>query len=397
VLVAIVGLTVAILVLSGVATLVGALVGLLILIPSLWLAEQMGRLERHRIEALLDVRIDPPTAVTDGPSWRRLVLDRQRWRCAAYFALQSMWGLTVGVVVTVVLASLVLYLVVPLVPGLVPGDGLRLAWFWTVAPGAGVWLVWGVAVVLGIAAPLVAPLLTSLDVHLARWLLGDDPQRRIAELSAKVDTLVESREATVDSVEAERRRIERDLHDGPQQRLVAIAMDLGMAREALAKDPETARALLDQAHSASKEAIVEIRHVARGIAPPILTDRGLDAAVSALAARAPVPVRVEVADVGRLDPTIEAIAYFCVSEALTNVAKHSGATSALVSVRRDDAGLEATISDDGVGGADPMEGTGLTGLRQRVTAVGGSLIVESPIGGPTVIRAVLPDRRGRVT
>ncbi|MEJ2579026.1 MAG: sensor histidine kinase [Kineosporiaceae bacterium] len=194
----------------------------------------------------------------------------------------------------------------------------------------------------------------------------------------------------MDSVELERRRIERDLHDGPQQRLVAIAMDLGMARERLHRDPDDVGELLDKAHAAAKEAIVEMRQVARGIHPPVLTDRGLDAALSALAARSPVPVDVHVGVGTRPSATVEAIAYFCVSEALTNVAKHSGATRATVEVTGSAGWLTVTVSDDGRGGADPGRGTGLVGLRDRVAAVDGTLAVSSPRGGPTVLTITLP-------
>lgn len=250
------------------------------------------------------------------------------------------------------------------------------------------------AVVLLLVAPLLATGVTSVDRSLARTLLGTDPEEEIAQLAERVDSLTETREATVDSVEAERRRIERDLHDGPQQRLVAIAMDLGMARDRFTTDPEAARELLDKAHAASKEAIVEMRQVARGIVPPILADRGLDAAVSALAARSPVPVSVAVDEaVGRLEPSIEAIAYFCVSELLTNVAKHARAGHATVRLTRtDDGRVVVEVVDDGVGGADPTRGTGLIGLRQRVSAVDGTLEVSSPAGGPTRAVVALPLR-----
>ena len=187
----------------------------------------------------------------------------------------------------------------------------------------------------------------------------------------------------VDAAEAERRRIERDLHDGAQQRLVALAMDLGMAKEKLASDPEAAAALLDEAHAESKQALVELRDLARGIHPAVLTDRGLGPALSAVAARCPVPVAVSV-DIGeRPDTTIEGIAYFVVSEALTNVARHSGATRASVSVTRRGDRLVIDVSDNGHGGADPELGTGIAGLRARVEGVDGWLFVSSPPGGPT--------------
>jgi signal transduction histidine kinase len=167
-------------------------------------------------------------------------------------------------------------------------------------------------------------------------------------------------------------------------------MDLGMARERLSRDPDGARELLDKAHAASKEAITEMRQVARGIHPPVLTDRGLDAALSALAARSPVPVEVHVDVPMRPSPTVEAIAYFCVSEALTNVAKHSRATAARVDVRNAGDRLEVHVSDNGIGGADEAGGTGLHGLSDRVRAVDGSIEVTSPPGGPTVIVVSLP-------
>jgi signal transduction histidine kinase len=240
--------------------------------------------------------------------------------------------------------------------------------------------------------PLVARGLVGVDLMLVRWLLGPSHTEELSVLSERVQTLTVTREATVDSVELERRRIERDLHDGPQQRLVSIAMELGMARSKLEKDPQAVREMLDRAHSSSKEAITEMRQVARGIHPPVLTDRGLDAALSALAARSPIPVTVSVSLDPRPTPTIEAIAYFCVSEALTNVAKHSRASAALVEVVRDDAGLLVTVTDDGVGGVDPARGTGLIGLGDRVRAVDGRLEVTSPAGGPTVLTIVLPER-----
>jgi signal transduction histidine kinase len=187
----------------------------------------------------------------------------------------------------------------------------------------------------------------------------------------------------------ERRRIERDLHDGAQQRLVALAMDLGMAREKLASQPEAARALIDEAHDGAKRALAELRNLARGIHPAVLTDRGLDAAISALAARSPVPVEVDVQLHGRPPAAVESTAYFVVAEALANVAKHAAATHAEVRVIRKDEWLLVEVCDDSVGGADPAGG-GLAGLADRVAAVDGRLAVASPQGGPTVVRAELP-------
>ena len=174
------------------------------------------------------------------------------------------------------------------------------------------------------------------------------PTTHEQQQAQQIAQLTASRRAIADAYEVERARIERDLHDGPQQRMVSIAMTLGMAKEAIHRDPDAAAQLVDEAHRSAKEAIVEMRHVARGIVPPILADRGLEAALPALAARAAVPVSVEVRDVGRLDPTTEAIAYFVVSEALTNVAKHSGAQHDEVVVTADGEQLTATVTDDGL-------------------------------------------------
>jgi signal transduction histidine kinase len=167
-------------------------------------------------------------------------------------------------------------------------------------------------------------------------------------------------------------------------------MDLGMAREKFSRDPEQARALLDEAHDEAKRALPELRNLARGIHPAVLTDRGLDAAISALAARSSAPVDVSVELGRRPPPTVESAAYFVVAEALVNVAKHAAATHAAVRVRERDRRLVIEVTDDGLGGATPRAGSGLAGLADRVTAVDGSFEVSSPPGGPTVIRAELP-------
>jgi signal transduction histidine kinase len=190
--------------------------------------------------------------------------------------------------------------------------------------------------------------------------------------------------------DAERRRIERDLHDGAQQRLVSLAMNLGLARAGLTHLPEDARQVIAEAHDEAKEALAELRHLVRGLHPVILEDRGLDAALSGLAARSPVPVQLDVHIPERVPPTVEAVAYFVVSEALANTAKHAGAGHAGVSARRDGDVLWVMVTDDGMGGADPSRGTGLAGLAQRARSVDGTLSISSPAGGPTTITAELP-------
>jgi len=246
------------------------------------------------------------------------------------------------------------------------------------------------SVVIGLLLLLAAAPLTrglaAADAAFARLLLSPP-----SDLAARVTELEISRERVVDAAEAERRRIERDLHDGAQQRLVALAMELGRAKAKLADDVDAARELVDQAHAEAKAALTELRDLVRGVHPPVLTDRGLDAALSGLAARCPVPVNVQVSPHVRPKPAVEAVAYFVVAEALTNIAKHSRASQATVVVEGHGypGTLHIVITDDGIGGADPR-GAGLRGLADRVSGVDGKLSVESPSGGPTIISAMLP-------
>jgi signal transduction histidine kinase len=188
------------------------------------------------------------------------------------------------------------------------------------------------------------------------------------------------------------RRLERDIHDGPQQRLVRLAMDLGRAQQQWDTDPEAARRITAEALVQTQETLNELRALSRGIAPPILTDRGLPAALAALAARSTVEVELEAVDVGRLHPALENTAYFVVAEALTNVAKHSGASRRRVGVERLGDRLMVIVTDDGIGGANVAKGHGLAGLADRAHAAGGTLAVYSPEGGPTTVTAELPWR-----
>jgi signal transduction histidine kinase len=204
-----------------------------------------------------------------------------------------------------------------------------------------------------------------------------------------VDVLEATRSGAVDAQDAELRRIERDLHDGAQARLVALGMSLGLAEQKLASDPEGAQQLVAEARVGVGEALQELRDLARGIHPPVLADRGLGAALAALADRSALPVTVSVHLEERLPPAVESAAYFVVAEAIANAAKHSGASRIAVEVSRRGDVLEVGIEDDGAGGADPAGG-GLTGLRRRVEALDGTLAVTSPRGGPTTVRAELP-------
>jgi signal transduction histidine kinase len=251
-------------------------------------------------------------------------------------------------------------------------------------------------VALILVAPIVARGAVAVDRAAGRVLLGPTKAQR---LSQRVDDLSRSRAEVVEATDAERRRIERDLHDGPQQRLVSLAMNLGMAREQLTDASPPIRAALESAHDEALAALTELRQFVRELHPAVLNDRGLDAALSGIAARAPLPVKLAVDIPVRCSPTVEAVAYFVVSEALTNVAKHAQATRADVTVERIGDQLFVSVIDDGRGGARISDGglsdgsdggTGLRGLGRRAAAVDGTLAIHSPHGGPTAITVVLP-------
>jgi signal transduction histidine kinase len=221
-------------------------------------------------------------------------------------------------------------------------------------------------------------------------LLGPSRAQRLQE---RVDQLAVSRTDLIEAVDAERRRIERDLHDGTQQRLVSLAVNLGLALATRPDLPGEAREVIAKAHLEAKEAIAELDDLVRGLHPAVLEDRGLDAALSGLAARTPLPVRLRVDLEARVAPTVESVAYFVISEALTNATKHANAMRAEVVVRQVGEVLRVRVTDDGLGGADAAAGTGLTGLAKRVGSLDGVFHVSSPVGGPTTITAELPCAR----
>jgi signal transduction histidine kinase len=262
-------------------------------------------------------------------------------------------------------------------------SSLRFSASWTVTD-AGLTTA-GLALLLMV--PWAVAWLARIDERAARALLGPN---RADVLERRVEDLAESRAGVVDAADAERRRIERDLHDGAQQRLVSLAVNLGLARRTLKDVPPEAMQVIAEAHEEAQAAIAELRDLVRGLHPVVLEDRGLDAALSGIAARAPVPVRLTVDLPHRLEPTVEAVAYFTASEALANVAKHARASRVDLSVRQDSGRVRIVITDDGVGGADPSRGTGLIGLRKRAASVDGTLAITSPVGGPTTITVELP-------
>jgi signal transduction histidine kinase len=254
---------------------------------------------------------------------------------------------------------------------------------WATALGAGSLQL----VVLGAAAWWVLPVLARLHARLCLAVPVQSAQERLTE---RVDVLTRTRVGVVDAHGAELQRIERDLHDGTQARLVAIAMQVGLARESLADNPDTVATLLRQAHETAEEAMVELRTVLQTIYPPILADRGLDGALAALAARSSVPVHIELADLGALPAAAEAVAYFVIAEALTNVAKHAAATRATLRVERARDVLSIEVTDDGRGGAEEAHGTGIAGMRRRIAALDGAVRLDSPPGGPTILTVQVP-------
>lgn len=254
------------------------------------------------------------------------------------------------------------------------------------------WLLAIVAVIAAIAILIFAP---AMDAAIDRWLLSPSST---AALEYQVNALADARQGAVSSAQTERHRIERDLHDSVQPRLVSLAMTIGLAQTKLDSDLPAAKALITEAHDDAKSALVELRNVVRGIAPTILSDRGLDAALSSVVQRAEnsgVPTTLHIELPRRLPDEVESVAYFVVAEALTNIAKHAGASQAVVTVRLDDEAnvLHVSVFDDGRGGAVVDAGenaTGLRGLDERVRAAGGTFGVSSPATGPTIVTAVLP-------
>ena len=256
-------------------------------------------------------------------------------------------------------------------------------------------LAWLLAVLALIVAGAILVFAPALDAMIDRWLLSPSPT---AELKHQVHALADARQGAVTSAQTERHRIERDLHDSVQPRLVSLAMTIGLAQTKLDTDPPAAKALIAEAHDDAKAALVELRNVVRGIAPTILSDRGLDAALSSVVQRAEtsgVPTTLNLHLPRRLPEETESVAYFVVAEALTNVAKHAQASQAVVTVRFDEAAnvLHVSVFDDGRGGAQVAESdtaTGLRGLAERVRAARGTFTVSSPPTGPTIVTAVLP-------
>ncbi|MGH9088424.1 MAG: sensor histidine kinase [Acidimicrobiales bacterium] len=374
---------------------VGLAVTFVLAIPLLWLtftvAEQLGRFERARAAALLDVELAAPHPPLRSSTWGGRLRERlgtgSRWRELLYLVVGIPFQGALGFVVLGTWTISIILVALPTYIGHTAGDTV----------GVGPLQVQGLGDALGgmalglVGLAVLAPRLTvglvDVDRAVVRLLLGP---RRGDELERRVGELEVSRGAALDQAEAERRRIERDLHDGAQQRLVALAMDLSRARERFDADPARARQLLESAHEEAKAALVELRNLARGVHPAVLAERGLDAALASVVARCPLPVSLSVDIMDRPPPTVESAAYFVVAESLTNVAKHAEAGAVAVVVALQERRLLIEVRDDGRGGARVAPGGGLGGLSDRVTALGGWMRVLSPPGGPTSVLVELP-------
>ncbi|MCL7491917.1 MULTISPECIES: sensor histidine kinase [Streptomyces] len=392
--------TYAIVVIALGAGLLVTFLGIPVLAGGLAGSRALGGLERLRARALLGLDVADPEPVRpskpslmgwvgavlkSGASWRHLLYSLLHfpWALFSFIFSVTFWTLGWGL------------LAYPLwrwtFPAYLDQPGIQM---WGDGHGNGLYLdapadivvTSGAGLLLVLAGPWVIHGLTQLDRVMVHGLLGP------SLLATRVSQLESDRGVVVDTAAADLRRIERDLHDGAQARLVSLAMDLGLAREKLAEDPEAAAKMVDEAHGEVKIALQELRDLARGIHPAILTDRGLGPALSALSARCTVPVTVTVDLDHRPAAAIEGIAYFTASELLQNVSRHARATSATLDVWRTADRVMVLVSDNGRGGAHTEAGSGLAGLAERLDAVDGLLLVDSPVGGPTRITAELPWR-----
>ncbi|UQX89770.1 sensor histidine kinase [Jatrophihabitans telluris] len=376
----------------GVSTLfVG--VGIALLLAAMLGTRLVAGLHRQYASRVLAVPIARPylrSAPGAGPVRRlsTVLTDPASWRDWAWLLVNATVGFALQILTFTLFIAGVFYLIYP--------------FLWAVTPRQVFSSPFGFYTINHLADALVlVPIglfflslwwLTALPIArgYARLAVSLLAPTKGSALRARVSQLTTSRAETVDTQAAELRRIERDLHDGAQARLVSLGMSLGLAEELLARDPEAARSLLAEARAATTSALAELRDLVRGIHPPVLADRGLDGAVRALALASPLPTTVSVALPGRLPAPVESAGYFAVAECLTNAIKHSRARSIAIDIGHADGRLQLRVRDDGQGGASLAGGTGLSGIQRRLAAFDGQLSLESPPGGPTEVRMSLP-------
>ncbi|GAA5031620.1 histidine kinase [Microbacterium fluvii] len=364
-------------------------IGLLLLIALVYAMYALAWVEGARVEGLYRFGIPPLRARHSGRPgfggflrtiWQQFI-DPGMWRGIANAAVSTILGVITLSLTTLVFSGLVL----ALAPAIAETDTVRLY-----RPPIDVPTAWATVIGLIIAIVAFAAVVGLAIVHgvVSRAILV--PSRE-AQLTEQARTSQTQRAGAVRAAEVERTRIERDLHDGVQPRLVSIGMTLGMAQQKVDSDPDAAKALIAEAHTSTKAAVTELRQLARGIHTSVLDDRGLDAALSALAGRSHIPVALDVRLTERCSRAAEAAVYFVIAEALTNAAKHSRAGEVRVVVRQRDGGmLWAKVEDNGIGGAQIAAGGGLDGIANRVLGVGGTFRLDSPVGGPTTVEVSVP-------
>lgn len=352
-------------------------VGIFLIRPFFALAAALTKAERS-MATWVGVTIEPRPVQPMTGLGLRAAADPERWRQVGFLLLNVFIGTTIGNV------GLAAYWLIPNV-ALTDPFSQGAIWF---GLGPIAWLVGlALAVVLLGAAPRIAVFVARFKAQVTSWFVGVD---RLAEAEQRVSALATQRQDILDAVASERRRIERNLHDGVQQQLVAIGLDLGMAEQHLGNDPDRARELIVSARQKVQGSIGELRQLGRGLHPAILADRGIDAALSAVVASAPIPLSVHVDPDLDLSTDVAETVYFVANEAIANVLKHAKARVASVHVTKVAANVRVTVHDDGQGGVDASKGTGIAGIRARVHAVDGSLTITSPQGGPTTIVVEIP-------
>jgi signal transduction histidine kinase len=373
---------------TGLGLLFAFGIGIILLVGLVYALFGVGWFEVARVGALYRTPIAPlRLRQRDRPgfggwlrSLGRQAIDGRMWRAVANFAIAAI----LGTIVLRLFWSLIWSVIISFAPltdaesvmGPFGGGGIPVAW----APLVGI---------LGIAASAVG--IFGLALLHRTLALAIVIRSRETELTERVRTTTAQREGAVRAADVERTRIERDLHDGVQPRLVSVGMTLGLAQQKIDNDPDAAKELIAEAHTSTKAAITELRQLARGIHASVLDDRGLDAALSALAGRSHIPVHLDVRMDGRCSREAEAAVYFAIAESLTNAAKHSRASEARVIVRLRDGGtLWARVEDNGMGGAQVQPGGGLDGIANRVLAAGGTFRLDSPLGGPTSLEVNVP-------
>jgi signal transduction histidine kinase len=361
-------------------------VGLFLVVPVFALVELFGRLERHLAGlAGHQIQLRAPQDLSDVGFLKtplRAISDPIRWRYAGFVAanvviaplLFAFGSFPLSVVLQAVFGD-----------GVVNGPGFSLDTGFDIAI-TGV-LALPLAAFFAGAIPRVALWVAEMKAHIANWFIGTD---RLALAEQRVSALSVQRTDILDAVASERRRIERNLHDGVQQQLVAIGLDLGMAEQQIEQDPARAKELIGNARSKVQGSIGELRQLGRGLHPAILEDRGIDAALSAVVSGSSIPISVHVDPDLDLSTDVGETVYFVANEAIANVLKHARARVASVHVAKVAANVRVTIHDDGVGGVDASRGTGIAGIRARVNAVDGSFTINSPTGGPTTLIAEIP-------